>query len=198
MWKQLRVYLVIGASLLFCVVLFIAMRLASSARMFHQAERSRNQQVTVIRRPNFRMPESQDTNKTVYNVAPLATVTVSSAEESDERLGGGVADGVVDTKEWVAREEITGAWIKLSWDRPATVTELALYDRPNRFDNVLSGRLSFDDGSVISVPALPPGGTPWRITFPPKVVHWLMFQIDRAEGKNTGLEEIMVFGTLNP
>jgi hypothetical protein len=198
MWKELRVYVVIAASALFCVVLFLALKLASSVRMLHEAERSRTERMTVIRRPNLRMPESQDTYKTMHNIAPLATVTVSSVEESDERLGGGVADGIVDTKEWVTREESTGAWIRLSWDRPATVTELALYDRPNRFDNVLSGRLSFDDGIVISVPALPPGGTPWRITFPPKVVHWLTFQIDRAEGKNTGLEEIMVFGTLNP
>jgi hypothetical protein len=36
------------------------------------------------------------------------------------------------------------------------------------------------------------------MTFPPKVVHWLMFRIERAEGKNTGLEEIMVFETSNP
>ena len=153
MWKELRVSVVIAASALFCVVLFLALKLASSVRMLHEAERSRTERMIVIRRPNLRMPESQDTYKTMHNIAPLATVTVSSVEESDERLGGGVADGIVDTKEWVTREESTGAWIKFSWDRPATVTELALYDRPNRFDNVLSGRLSFDDGNVISVPA---------------------------------------------
>jgi hypothetical protein len=122
-------------------------------------------------------------------------VTVSSIEESDEHAGGGVADGVVDTKEWVAREEMSGAWIKLSWDRPTVITEIDLYDRPNRVDNVLSGMLTFDDGSSIVVPALPADGSPWRITFPPKVVHWLMFRIDRAEGRSTGLEEIMVMGT---
>jgi hypothetical protein len=38
--------------------------------------------------------------------------------------------------------------------------------------------------------------TVWDFTLPD--MHWLTFQIDRAEGKNTGLEEIMVFGTLNP
>jgi hypothetical protein len=198
MWKELRVYVVIAASALICVVLFIAVKLASSARFLHEAEHNRKERVTLIRHPNLRMPESQEINRTALNIAPLATVTVSSAEESDERLGGGVADGVVDTKDWVTREETAGAWIKLSWHLPVTVTEVALYDRPNRVDNVLSGTLSFDDGSAIAVPSLPPGGTPWRITFPPKVVHWLMFRIDRAEGQNTGLEEIMVFGMLNP
>ena len=196
MWKELRIYVVIAASALLCVVLFFALRLASSARMLHEARRARNERSTVIRHPDVKMPESPD--MTAHNIAPFATVTVSSAEESNGRLGGGVADGVVDTKEWVTQEEMAGAWIKLSWDRPASVTEVALYDRPNRLDNVLGGTLSFDDGSVIAVPALPPAGTPWRMTFPPKVVHWLMFRIERAEGKNTGLEEIMVFETSNP
>lgn len=198
MWKELRVYVVAAAVALLCVVAYIAIKLVTSARMLHEAERSRNERVTVIRHPNLRMPTSRDTGEGAHNIAPLATVTVSSVEESDERLGAGVADGVVDTKEWVTREETGGAWIKLSWDHPAIVTELALYDRPNRLDNVLSGTLSFDDGSAIAVPALPSGGAPWRITFPPKAVRWLVFRIDRAQGKNTGLEEIMVFGTLNP
>jgi hypothetical protein len=101
----------------------------------------------------------------------------------------------VDTKGWVAREEMAGAWIKLSWDRPALVTEITLYDRPNRVDNVLSGTLTFDDGTSIAVPALPVAGSPWHVTISPKLVHWLMFRIDRAEGRSTGLEEIMVMGT---
>jgi hypothetical protein len=198
MWKELRVYVVVAALALFCAAAFIAIKLVSSARLLHESERSRNERATVLRHPNLRTAKSEETGKAVHNIAPFATVTVSSVEASNDTLGGGVADGVVDTKEWVTREEMGGAWIKLSWDVPAVVTELALYDRPNRLDNVLSGTLSFDDGSLITVPALPPGGTPWRITFPPKVVHWLMFRIDRAEGKNTGLEEIIVFGTLNP
>jgi hypothetical protein len=46
----------------------------------------------------------------------------------------------------VTQEEMAGSWIKLSWDRPASVTEVALCDRPNQLDNVLGGTLSFDDG----------------------------------------------------
>jgi hypothetical protein len=151
----------------------------------------------VIRRPNPAPSEPAGNHEAVQNIAPLATVSVSSVEEAPGQSIG-VADGVVDTKEWVTREEMNGAWIKLSWDRPVLVTEIALYDRPDRSTNVLGGTLSFDDGSSVAVPALPPAGTPWRLSFPPKTVHWVMFRIDRAEGRNTGLEEMMVFGALQP
>jgi hypothetical protein len=195
MWKELRVYVAVAALAFISVVAFLAIKLVSSARMLNRAERSHNERVTVIRHPNSESSKGPGRGEVVHNIAPLATVTVSSIDEFDERLGGGVADGVVDTKEWVAREEMAGAWIKLNWDRPALVTEIALYDRPDRVDNVLSGTLTFDDGTSIAVPALPAAGSPWHITISPKVVHWLMFRIDRAEGRNTGLEEIMVMGT---
>ena len=195
MWKELRVYIVVAGLAFICVVAFLAIKLVSSARMLNRAERSRNERITVIRHPNLEPLKAPGNDEVVHNIAPLATVTVSSIDESDERLGGGVADGIVDTKGWVAREEMAGAWIKLSWVHPALVTEIALYDRPNRVDNVLSGKLTFDDGTSIAVPTLPPTGSPWRITIQPKVVHWLMFRIDQAEGRNTGLEEIMVMGT---
>jgi len=195
MWKELRVYVVVAALAFICVVAFLAVKLVSSARMLDRAERGRNERVTVIRHPNPEPSKAPGRGAFVHNIAPLATVTVSSIDASDERVGGGVADGVVDTKGWVAREEMAGAWIKLSWDRPAMVTEVALYDRPNRVDNVLSGTLTFDDGTSFAVPALPSDGSPWHITISPKVVHWLMFRIDRAEGTSTGLEEIMVMGT---
>jgi hypothetical protein len=36
MWKELRAYVIIATSALFCVVLFIAVKLASSTRMYNQ------------------------------------------------------------------------------------------------------------------------------------------------------------------
>lgn len=196
MWKDFRFYVMVAALPLLCAAVFIAAKLSSTARLLSEGERSRREMARVIRRPNARTPEPDD--KIAHNIAPFATVTVSSIGESEDRMGGGVADGIVDTHEWVTGGEMGGAWIRLTWHIPATVNGVELYDRPNQLDNVLSGRLTFDDGGMIPVPALPPRGAPWRITFPPKLVHWLEFRIDRAEGKNTGLEEITVFGTLNP
>jgi hypothetical protein len=108
-----------------------------------------------------------------------------------------VADGQPDTNEWTSAGEGAGAWITLSWDHPATVTEIDLYDRPNPLDNVLSGTLTFDDGSIIVVRSLPAAGGPERVVFPPKIIRSVTFRIDQAQGTNAGLDEIMVIGTLN-
>lgn len=131
------------------------------------------------------------------NIAPLATVTVSSEDTAGGQTGEGVADGRPDTNEWSSAGEGAGAWITLTWDRPAIVTEIDLYDRPSPVDNVLSGTLSFDDGTVIVVHALPAGGAPERVIFAPKTTRTVTFRIGQAQGRNAGLGEIMVVGTLN-
>ena len=76
------------------------------------------------------------------------------------------------------------------------ITEIDLYDRPDPASNVLSGTLSFDDGSVMMVRALPAGGAPEKIRFAPKTVRSVTFRIDHAQGPSAGLDEIMVMGTL--
>ena len=88
------------------------------------------------------------------NIAPMATVTASSTTLSSGKAGEGVADGVVDRDDWVAQGETSGAWIKLSWDRLATIHEIDLFDLPDPDNNVLSGTLMFDDGSTQAVEAL--------------------------------------------
>src|SRR4029077_6204059 len=111
-----------------CAAVFITAKLSSTARLLHEGERSRREMARVIRRPNAGTPEWEDTKTAAHNIAPFATVTVSSIGESEQRLGGGGADGIVDTQEWVTGGVMGGAWIKLTWDSPATVTEIALYD----------------------------------------------------------------------
>jgi hypothetical protein len=192
MSKAMRAVVIAVAAASVLLAAFVCIRLASTWMSL------RHDQAMVIRQPNPRASPSQVANETAQNIAPFATVTVSSSLQDEGRLGSGVADGVVDQRGWLAREEMGGAWIQLTWNAPAVITEIVLYDRPNRLENVLGGTLTFDDGSSVAVPALPPGGNPWRASFPPKPVHWVMFRIDRAEGRNTGLEEIMVFGRLNP
>jgi hypothetical protein len=150
----------------------------------------------IIRRPNP-APVTPVGDPHQRNLAPLATVTVSSEDKGGGQSGEGVADGRPDTNEWSTAGEGAGAWITLTWDRPATVTEIDLYDRPSPADNVLSGLLSFDDGSAIVVRALPAGGGPEKVVFPPKIIRSVTFRIDQAQGRNAGLDEIMVIGTLN-
>lgn len=153
----------------------------------------------VIRHPspvNKRVaPRKVEPLRGAQNIAPFATVMVSSVEAAAVRAEG-VADGEAYSGEWVSEGETAGAWIKLTWERPATITEIVLYDRPDPAENVLGGTLEFEDGSQIPVPALPPGGEPLRVTFAPKTVRWLVLRIDSVQGQSAGLVEFAVYGSL--
>ena len=189
MSNSIRNYVWLVAAALACVAGLLALRFAPSALRW-------GRQGVVIRRPTaVRLTKAGDRN--VRNIAPLATVTVSSEDTARGQTGEGVADGRPDASEWSSAGEGAGAWITLTWEHPATVTEIDLYDRPDPVDNVLSGTLTFDDASVIPVRALPAGGSPEHVTFPPKTIRSVTFRIDQAQGRNAGLGEIMVMGTLN-
>jgi hypothetical protein len=189
MFGTVRNYVWMVAVALVCIAGLLGLRFAPSVFRLGRAG-------VVIRRPNP-VSATQAGDRRQRNLAPLATVTVSSEDSSRGQSGEGVADGRPDTNEWSTAGEGVGAWITLAWDRPATVTEIDLYDRPNPLDNVLSGTLTFDDGSVIVVHALPASGGPERVMFAPKTIRSVTFRIDQAQGRNAGLDEIMVIGTLN-
>ena len=154
------------------------------------------EQSIMIRHPGSQAPTVQ-ANRSAHhglqNLAPLATVSVSSVGQSGPQAEG-VADGTVDRNEWVTHGETVGAWIELHWDHPVTVMELELFDLSDPNDNVLGGLLNFDDGTFIPVPALPRDGSPWSVNFPPKTIQSVIFRINKAQGMKTGLAEIMVFG----
>jgi hypothetical protein len=104
------------------------------------------------------------------NIAPFATVTVSSVDEYDVQASKGVADGIPKTGEWITSRQREGAWIRLSWDCPVTVSEVELYDRPDPRENVLAGTLLFSEGLALPVPALPPNGAAWSTVFPAREI----------------------------
>ncbi len=199
MTKAARSYVIFVGVLSLCVFGLLAAKLVLTARGWREFALLRDQG-TVIRYPNGAAVSglAQPDEGQPLNIAPYAKVTVSSIDPSNRATGGGVADGVVNAHEWMSRGRTAGAWIMLEWDKPAMVQEIDLYDRLSPEENVLGGTLVFDDGSMIAVGALPTDGTPARITFSPKVVSWVMFRIDEAQGRNSGLAEIMVFGMLNP
>ena len=152
-----RNYVWMVAVALICIAGLLGVRFAPSVfRIGHAG--------VIIRRPNA-APVTQAGDPRQRNLAPLATVTVSSEDSARGQSGEGVADGRPDTNEWSTAGEGAGAWITLAWDRPATVTEIDLYDRPSPVDNVLSGTLTFDDGSTIVVRSLPAGGGPEKVVF---------------------------------
>lgn len=134
------------------------------------------------------------------NIAPLATVTVSSTHP-DYSLRG-LTDGVVggfpgDTRqEWCTHGERATGMVRLSWGEPRVVGRVCLFDRPNDLDQVRSGVLVFSDGTTIKTAELPDAARQGLdVRFPPRRVRWLAFLTDEVKPstQNIGLAEIAVF-----
>jgi hypothetical protein len=197
MTKSVRSVVTLTVVALCLIAGFLVIEFRAAAFRWYLAEFRGHRGAVIVRRPASSALVRGTDKAGIQNIAPYATVSVSSVEESDSELAQGVADGIADSRDWVAEGETAGAWIRLDWNAPATILGVDLYHLPNPADKVLSGTLTFDDGSMIPVESLPPGGAPRRITFPAKTVRSVTFRIDRAQGLNAGLAEIMVFGTLN-
>src|SRR4051794_29201782 len=163
------------------VAVMLAIGIALGVRFMPTAIRLSKAGV-VLRRPGF-THVIETPGGDLRNIAPAATVTVSSEDPARGHRGEGVADGHLDSNEWVAADPV-GAWLTLTWDRPALVSEIVLYDRAARGSNGRRGTLSSDGGSLIMVRALPAAGTPEHIRFAPKKVRSVTFRIDEAEGLN--------------
>jgi hypothetical protein len=138
------------------------------------------------------------------NVAPLATVQVSSGNEGSGHGGLRAIDGVVDGSsaetgsEWSTNAEREGAWIKLSWSPAVHIWEVILHGRSSAEDGIRSGTITFSDGNSIGVGELRRDGSGLRVPFGQRTVTWLQFQVNSAVGARTGLAEIEVLGAPHP
>lgn len=87
----------------------------------------------------------------------------------------------------------------MTWPDPYTITGLTLFDRPNLDDQVLSGTITFLDGTVVQVPTLANDGTATPIKMDRAITTTqLLFKVDSASSstQNVGLMELQVFGYL--
>ncbi len=200
MTKTARRYVIFIGTLSICIIGWMTVNFARDIRQWRDLGSPR-EEGTVIREPDAPTDNAlvrSAENEQLPNIAPFATVTVSSVDESRRSAGRGVADGTVDEQEWMSLRQHAGAWIMLDWGKPVLVDEVDLYDRLSLEENVLGGVLTFDDGTIVAVGPLPSDGTPAQIKVTPKAVSWLMFRIDSVQGRDAGLAEIMVHGLLNP
>jgi LmbE family N-acetylglucosaminyl deacetylase len=137
------------------------------------------------------------------NIAPLAAVTASSDYPPDGQEATKAVDGVVDgwpedsTREWATDGERAGAWIRLSWATSYVVDRVVLYDRPNANDRVTGGKLTFSDGTSVSVGALNNAGAATTVTFTPRSITSVTFTVTSvsATTENIGLAEFEVYVT---
>ena len=134
------------------------------------------------------------------NIAPLATVTVSSTHP-DYALDG-LTDAAVDgypgdiRREWCSRGENDTAMVRLTWSEEQTVDRVWLFDRPNKLDQIRSGLLVFSDGTSLRTGELPDEAKQGlQIKFAPKRITWLVFVVNEVQpgSPNIGLSEIAVF-----
>jgi LmbE family N-acetylglucosaminyl deacetylase len=137
------------------------------------------------------------------NLAATAQVTASSEDSAGGHAATRAVDGIIGglpdsndaaNQEWVTLGQLAGAWIQLDWPSPVRVAQVNLYDRIDTTENVLSGALTFSDGTSVSVGALPRGGRVLPVTFPPRTVSWVRFTVNQAQGSATGLTEMQVLG----
>ena len=133
----------------------------------------------------------EETHNEGRNVAPEAAATASSGDPANAIKG--CVDG---RREWTAKGTV-GEWIRLDWAPAArTVHKVVLYDLASRRDQVVSGTLSFSDGSSISVGKLQNDGQAGTVvTFPPKTIQWVRFTVDavRPGTATAGLAEMAVY-----
>jgi hypothetical protein len=141
------------------------------------------------------------------NLAYLATASAGSEDPQWGQTAAKVADGVIDGNqatnqdlygwdnqhEWVAGNPAQ-RWVQLTWPRTYKIDRINLYDRPSPWERVLSGTLSFSDGTSINVvDALPDKGGMHPVVFTPKTVSWVRFTISTFSGQKPGLAEVEVF-----
>jgi hypothetical protein len=150
----------------------------------------------------YYLPASANSLGSDDNVASTAAVTVSSVQQDSGSAGSGAIDGVVGgypgdaSQEWASNGENSGAWIRLDFPTAQTVDQVWLYDRPNLDDQVISGVLTFSDGTSVAVGTLPNDASkPQVVRFPSKTITWLKFTVTQASSttQNIGLSEIAVF-----
>jgi hypothetical protein len=55
--------------------------------------------------------------------------------------------------------------VELRWSSPQTIDQVVLFDRPNSDDQVISGTLTFSDGTSVQVGTLDNGGGALTVSF---------------------------------
>jgi LmbE family N-acetylglucosaminyl deacetylase len=138
------------------------------------------------------------------NIASLAQVTASSDSPMYSQTAAKAIDGHTDgysngdyTHEWATSGQSAGAWLRLAWTSPHTVSQITLYDRPNSADQILSGTITFDDGSSFQVGPLDNLGAGTAYSFTAKTTSTILFTVNQTSSstENVGLAEIDVCGT---
>ena len=92
---------------------------------------------------------------------------------------------------WIPEGEEKQATV--TFDRPQEVRLVRLYDSPSEQDNILAGKLLFDDGTEVKFGPLDSKGAAVTIDVGEKTVSGFTVILTETEGENPGLTEIEAF-----
>ncbi|KZP12183.1 hypothetical protein FIBSPDRAFT_166797 [Athelia psychrophila] len=128
------------------------------------------------------------------NQAPAATPFASSfgIYNGTATSAAGLNDGT--NTPWVSNSGGAGQWVELEFPNALHMNIIYLYDRGNPNDQVASGTLTFDDGTVISTGPLNNDGSATAIIFPTILASKIVFAITGVSATTTavGLTEFQV------
>ena len=126
-----------------------------------------------------------------FNVAPWSTATASSATTGGEAAKA--VDGVIaqsTSGSWTATAADAAPSVTLTWADAIVTDRIALYDLPGS-SRATSGKLTFSDGTSVTVPALADDGTANLVAIPRKAITWAKFEVLTHTG-TAGLSEFQV------
>lgn len=99
---------------------------------------------------------------------------------------------------WTPEKDDLEKKLKITFDSPKDINLISLYDNFSVEDNILSGTLTFSDGSEIKVGNLNKNGSETKINFDlKKNITYVEFKINEYEGENPGLVEIEAYNEKN-
>ncbi|KAL4951407.1 putative deacetylase LmbE-like domain-containing protein [Aspergillus filifer] len=136
------------------------------------------------------------------NIAFRARVTASSsnigANQTPDKAIDGSTGGfpAAHTHEWATEGGKVGSWLSLSWDGPQIISQVALFDRPNLDDQVLTAALKFDNGNAVEVGDLSNYGLRRLVDIGDRMAQNLTVRITAVSAStiDVGLSEVQVFG----
>jgi predicted alpha-1,2-mannosidase len=135
------------------------------------------------------------------SIASQAIATASSSLSLDQAPWKVTDEHIrlLNMHEWVSTSQITFwgqidyPWIQLDWDSSRFINRIILYDRPTLQSHTAGGILHFSDGSQLPVYQIPNDGRPKVVSFPPKKVEWIRFEVTDGDGVHLGLSEMEVY-----
>ena len=90
---------------------------------------------------------------------------------------------------------LTGKTVRVNLGTAVTASCIYLYDNPSQTDNILSGCITFDDGSELAFGPLNEDGSSTVISFPEREIAWFEIVPTGTEGDRAGLSEIEFYGS---